>query len=373
MEFLRQINSRTKNELGRVVQTWIAYVLVSKLLLIFPHWEITLIALLNYDLFFLMFLLAARIFLAKHDNRYVYLNLAVFSILYVSGFFTIFLGKSYAIGNDFHLYYFYVYRKIAIGIITCVTIIYISIDFLYYELKLLHKYLITISLTLLFSFSYYKNFFLDSGYLFQARENYLQVFTGLLAMNFLALFFILLYGFLKIQLDKPIAGHVNVLLFSFSFFLAIDSVDNFFNSNQKTIPQISQIFLVFTLIYFIAVLVHNYLYINTEYSRFIHDIRFRRRILSMRLIQRSSYVEKYFLLAQKFLRNLPYQMFLRLFMVTSILFFLYYYPYGYFKMSFVVLIFLTMIMIVYLNLLIKKRSRAKALDKESHKLTQNIN
>ena len=372
MEFLRQIDSRTKNELGRVVQIWIAYVLVSKLLLIFPHWEITLIALLNYNLFFLMFLLAARIFLNKHDNRYVYLNLAVFAILYVSGFFTIFLGKGYAIGNDYILYYFYVYRKIAIGIITCVTIIYISIDFLYYELKLLHKYLITVSLTLAFSFFYYKNFFLDSGYLFHAKDNYLEVFTGLLGMNFLALFFIFLYGYLKIRLDKPIAGHVNVIVFSFFVFLAIDSVDNFYNFHQTTIPPISQFFLVFNLLYFIAVLVHNYLYIKTEYSKFIHDIRFRRRILSMRLIQRSSYVEKYFLLAQEFLRNLPYQMFLRPFMVISILLFLYYYPYGYFKMSFVVLIFLTMIMIFYLNLLIKKRSRAKTLNKESNKLTQNI-
>lgn len=362
MEFLRQINHRTKNELLRIVQIWIAFVSLSKIALIFPHWNISKIALFNYDLFFLMLLLAARIFLKKHDNRYVYLNLAVFATVYVAGFLGIFLGKDYAIGNDFFQYYYYVYRKIAIGIITCITIIFIVIEFLFHELKLQRRYAAAIFLTLPFSYFNFRNFFLDSNYLFRAQNNYIEVFSGLLAMNFLALFFILLYGYLKIRLERPIIGHVNVIVFGFLLFLSIDSIDNFHNLIQRAVPPLSQIFLVLNLLYFIAVLAHNYLYLNTEFGRFMLDILFGRRKVSVRLLHRRSYIERYFLIIQEFFKNFPYQIFFKMFMAISILLFLKYYPYGYFKMSFAVLILLTMAMIVYLNALIKKRSKTNALN-----------
>lgn len=373
MNFWRQINSQAKHDLKNILKIWIVYFTLSKIVLFFPHWEIPPIALLNYDLFFLIALLAIQIFRRGRDNRYIYLNIAIFAFLYVSGFLLIFLGEKYAIGNDYLQYYYFVYRKIAIGIITCITIIFILIDYLYHERKLWRKYLIAILVTLSFSLLYYKNFFLNPNYLFQAQLNYLEVFKGLVGMNFLALFFIFLYGYLKLRLDRPISGYVNVIVFGFFVFLAIDSIDNYYNSIQKTIPSLSQVFLIFNLLFFIAVLLYNHLYIHTEFSRFNEDIKFTRRTVSLKLIPRRTYVEQYFLLGQAFLKNLPYQILLRLFMVISILLFLYYYPHGYFKLSFAVLILLTMIMIVYLNKLIMKRTRTKNLNKEKSKqLTEEL-
>lgn len=364
MDFTRQINPEDRKELLKIVRIWILYVLISKVSLIFAHWDISIIALFSYDLFFLSSLLAARIFLDGHDNRYVYLNLAIFSFLYMSGFFGIFLGENYAIGNDYFQYSFYVFRKIAIGIITCITIIYLPIEFLYREKSTTRKYLITMVFTLPFAYLYYRNFFLDFGYLFQAKENYLEVFRGLVGMNFLALFFILLYGYLQIRFEKPITGYVNLIAFGFLAFLTIDSIDNYFNYINITLPPISGWFLVVNLLFFIAVLLRNFLYIRSDFGRFYENLRFSRLNLNIKVNQRKSYIEKYFTLVQQAMNSLPYHLFLRLFMVISLLLFLYYYPYGYFKLSFVVIILLTMVMVVYLKLLIKKRTKTKVLNRK---------
>lgn len=366
MDFIGQINPRARKELLRIVRIWIIYVLVSKVSLFFPHWNISIIALFSYDLFFLLSLLAAKIFLDGHNNRYVYLNLAMFSLIYVSGFFGIFLGENYAIGNDYFQYTFYVFRKIAIGIITGLTIVYIPIELLYRERSIIRKYLITMAVTLPFAFMYHRNFILEPGYLFQAEANYLEVFGGLVGMNFLALFFIFLYGYLQIRLEKPITGYVNLITFGFLIFLTIDSIDNYFNYINITLPPISGLFLVLNLLFFILVLLRNYLYVISDFGVFYEDIRFGRRTVDIKIIQRISYIERYFILVQEAMNSLPYQLFLRLFMAISLLLFLYYYPHGYFKLSFVVITLLTMIMVVYLKLLIKKRTKTKMLNRNEN-------
>jgi len=132
MRFLTRIKAKVGNQLLIILNIWMAYVVLSKLVLIFPHWEISFIRLINYDLFFLVFLLSITVFLKEENNRYVYLNIAIFAAAYLLGFLTIFLGENYSLGNDYLQYYVGTYRKILIAIVTCITVIYISIDYLYH-------------------------------------------------------------------------------------------------------------------------------------------------------------------------------------------------------------------------------------------------
>lgn len=359
MRFLTKIKAKVGNQLLTVMNIWMAYILLSKLVLIFPHWEISFIRLLNYDLFFLVFLLSIAVFVKEENNRFVYLNLAVFAAMYLLGFLIIFLGDNYAIGNDYFQYYFWTYRKILISVITCITVIYILIDYLYHEKKISIKYLATLLITLPISFIYFRNFLLSYRYVF-IDNNFMKIFSNILGMNFLALFFILLYGYILVKRFKPISGHVNLIVFSFMVFLAIDSFDNYYNLSNKVLPGSSQVFLGMNLVLILLILLDNFIYLSSDFGQFYEKYRFAKINLNMKLIPRKTFIEKYITYFHEYFRSLPHKYMLIVFMATSLGIFIYYYPYDYFKWTFIILIFLVIGNLVYLNILIRRRSKPNA-------------
>lgn len=343
-------------QLFLIFKIWLIYFLCAKLVLNFPHWKMSTIALFNYDLFFLVTLLALTVFFNERYNRFVFLNLAVFSFLYFSGLFVIFLGEKYSLGNNVLQYYVWAYRKISISIITCITVIYIPIDYLFLNKKTTYKYLLTFLITLPISFVYYRNFFLIYKYLF-IGDNYYQIFSGLVGMNFLAIFFIILYGYLLFHRDRPIAGHVNLIVFSLLLFLSIDSLDNFLIYSRFSLPLFSQLSLFFNLILFILILIHNLYYLNTEFSKFYEEIRFRNKTLHLKLLRKTTIIEKYAFWLQHCFRSPSSRFFFIVLMMISIFFFLYFYPFGYTKLNFLILMMLMIILVFYLKILIKRRNR----------------
>lgn len=339
-----------------IIKIWLAYIFLSKLALLFPHWKISSIALFNFDLFFLIVLFAIAVFLKERNNKYIFLNLAIFAFVYISGFITLFLGEHYTLGNNYFQYYFWGYRKIVISIITCISIVYIPIDYLYHEKKALSKYLISLSITLPISFLYYRNFFLDSKYLF-VENNYLKLFSGHLGMNFLAIFFVMLYGYLLFYRDKPISGHVNLIVFGFLMFLGVDSLDSFLCYYGLPLPIFSQLSLFINLVLFLAILTHLLWYLNTEFGKFYEDVRFSRKDVGVKLIPKKTIVEKYVVWLQGYFNYLPNRIFFILLMAISFSFFLYFYPYGYAKLHFIILFGLILLLFAYINFLIKKRTK----------------
>jgi hypothetical protein len=359
--------SQNKAAFGKQVfltfKIWLGYLLLTKLALIFPHWKISSIALLNYDLFFLIVLFAVAVFLKARNNKYILLNLAIFAFGYISGLFTIFLGKDYSVGNDFLQYYVWGYRKIFISIITCITIIYIPIDYLFNEKKTISKYLLTLFITLPISFLYYRKFFLSESYLF-IGENYYKLFSGHLGMNFLAIFFMMLYGYLLFYRDKPISGHVNLIVFCFAIFLAVDSLDNFLIYSRVLLPIFSQIFLFFNLVLFLIVLANYLWYLNSEFGKFYEDVRFSKYKIDIKLLPRRTLIEKYVFWLQQYFSFFPNRIFFIVFMLISISLFLYFYPYGYAKLNFIILIVILIILFSYLNSFIKRRAKIYFLNKK---------
>lgn len=339
-----------------ILKIWLGYLFISKLVLIFPHWKISSIALFNYDLFFLIVLFAVAVFLKERNNKYIFLNLAIFAFAYISGFFTIFLGNNYTLGNEYLQYYFWGYRKILISIITCMTIIYIPIDYLYNEKKTISKYSLTLLITLPISFLYYRNFFLSYKYLF-IGDNYYKLFFGQLGMNFLAIFFIMLYGYLLFYRNKPISGHVNLIVVCYLLFLSVDSLDNFLVYSRFPLPIFSQLSLCVNLILFLLILSYCLYYLNTEFGQFYEDVRFSKRNLNIKLMKKTTMIEKYIFGLQTYFSYLPNRIFFILFMVISIAFFFYFYPYGYAKLNFMILIGLMIILFMYLKSLINRRKR----------------
>lgn len=351
--------SKDRSTFGRqlliIIHLWMAYVLISKVVLIFPHWNMPLVALINYDLYYLIFLVSIAIFLKDAYNRYVYLNIAFFAFIYVLGFLTIFLGTTYSIGDDFFQYHIWTYRKILISIITSVTVCYIPVQYLFFERSTAQKYLIAIGVTLPLGFLYFKNFIINPRYLFEAEENYMKIFDGILGMNFLALFLLILYGFLFFYLNRPMSGHVNLVAVAFLLFLGVDSVDNFFNKLQKQVPILSQLFLIANLMLFAVILISTLKYIQSEFGKFYEKYRYQQINLKVKIIRKMPYYERYWVDLRKQFQNRPYFYFCLTLMIITLAIFIYFYPFSYSKMSFLVLMALIGAMLWYLHLLIKKR------------------
>lgn len=349
-----QAKSSVSKQILVILNIWMAYILLSKMVLVFPHWKIPLVGFFNYDLYFLIVLVAIAIFLKDPHNRYVYLNLAVFSLIYVLGFLTLFLGKAYSIGGDNIQYQVWIYRKILISIATTITIIYIPIDFLFHEKKTGIKYLMSAAITLPVSFFYYKDFLINPVYI---NQNYMKIFSGILGMNFLALFFIVLYAYLFFNQEKPISGYVNLLVLGFLIYLGIDSVDNYYNYLQKPLPALSQVFLIFNLVLFILILVRTFDYINSEFGKFYENLRHSKIKLDIRVIRKQAIYEKYLIWFHDYFCEPTHRFYLKVLMFILLAGFLYFYPNGYSKLSFLVVIFLTIVLTWYLNLLIKRRAK----------------
>jgi len=362
-EFISQNKTSFGKQLYSILKIWLVYILLTKLALLFPHWRISSIALFNFDLFFLIFLIAFNIFLKGHNNKLIFLNLAIFAFVYVSGFFIVFLGHDYTIGNDYFQYYFWGYRKIVISIITCINLIYIPIDYLYNEKKSASKYLFTLLITLPISFLYYRNFFLYYNYLF-IPNNYIKLFFGQLGMNFLAIFFIMLYGYIRFYRDKPISGHVNLIVFSFLIFLVVDTLDSFLSYFEMPLPIFNQVSLCLNLVLFLLILVHFLWYLNSEFGKFYEEFRFSKKKLGIKLIHKKTFVEKYIAWLQGYFDNLPNRIFFILLMVISFSFFLYFYPYGYEKLHFIILFGLIILLFAYIYFLIKKRTKSFSSNKK---------
>ncbi|MDZ7340610.1 MAG: hypothetical protein ONB27_04590 [candidate division KSB1 bacterium] len=346
-----------------------AYVLISKVVLIFPHWDISWIALINYDLYYLIFLVSMIIFLKDAYNRYIYLNIAFFSFIYVLGFLTIFLGKTYSIGDDFFQYYVWTYRKILISLITCVTLCYIPVQYLFFERATTQKYLIAVGVTMPIGYLYFRNFIINPHYVFEAKENFQKIFDGILGMNFLALFFLLLYGFLFLYLNRPMSGHVNLIAVAFLLFLGVDSVDNLFNKLHKPVPILSQLFLIVNLMLFAVILISNLKYIQSEFGKFYEKLRYQQLELNVKIIRKMPYYERWWIELRRHFQNRPYRFFCMALLIITLGLFIHFYPFSYSKMSFLVLIVLIGAMIWYLHLLIKRRSK---IENAKHSLKKQL-
>ncbi len=363
-----KIGSDIKNQLWVIFNIWIAFVVITIYALRFKHWELPTISLVNYYLYFLIALLAAAAFLKGRYNKYIFLNIAIFAFVYVLGFIVIFTGKNYSFGSDYLQYYAWAYRKIIISFVTGLTIIFIPVDYLSHNKKAHIKYLIALLLCLPIAVVYYKDFIVDYRYLFIA--NHLrEIFLGFIGMNFWALFFIILYAYLMLKYDKPILGHVNLLVFSFLVFLSIDSLDNFFNYIKRPLPIFSGILLFLNLLLFVLILLHNLIYISSDFGQFYEQFRFSEKKLGITVLKRKTKIEKWMEYLSQNLEFSPYRLFFWLLMAFTIGLFLIFYPQSYERISFIILIGLTAAILLYLTRLMKKRAMDMQI-MEEQKLSQ---
>jgi len=341
-----------------IIKIWVAYFLLTKIALTQPHWNLPFFHQLNYNLYFLIFLLSTIIFIKDKNNSFIYLNFAILSLLYLTGFFAIFTGKGYLLGDDYLQYYFWSYRKISISFVLSGTLIFFTINYLFRQEKTFIKYFSTLIIILPFVFFSYYKFLLNYRLIFLDNSLY-ELLSSAIAINFLAIFFIVLYGYLCIHRNQPISRHINLLVFSSLIFILIDTTDNFFLFYDKELPSISQVFLTGNLLLYIGILADKISYMNSDFGRFYEDLINSKIKLNMKILPKKTIIDKYILYVKEKLKSVHKRIFYLALMVLTLSFFVFYFPFGYIKVNVLILIFMISILLIYLNILLSRRTRKK--------------
>ncbi|MDZ7376442.1 MAG: hypothetical protein ONB13_07460, partial [candidate division KSB1 bacterium] len=192
-----------------------------------------------------------------------------------------------------------------------------------------------------------------------------QIFLGFIGMNFWSLFFIILYAYLILKYDKPVLGHVNLLVFSFLLFISIDSLDNFFNYIRQPLPIFSGVLLFVNLLLFVSILLHNFFYVSSDFGQFYEQFRFSERKLGITILKRKTKIEKWMEYLSHNFEISPYRLFFWLLMAITICVFLIIYPQSYERISFIILAGLTAVILIYLSILTKKRASNDRIEQQS--------
>ncbi|MBC8180614.1 hypothetical protein H8E88_05765 [candidate division KSB1 bacterium] len=274
----------------------------------------------------------------------------------------IFTGEGYPIGDNYLLYYVWSYRKIAISIALSGTISFIVADYLFYGEKILLKYLSTMIFVLPFSIFYFQKFIINSRTIF-FRPAQFEIISSSIGMNFLALFFILVFGYLYLYRNQPITRHITLIIFSSLLYVAIDINDNIFLHQEKELPGISQVFLTGNLILYILIFIDKMIYMDSEFGKFYDKLISSKIKINLNIIPKKTIVEKYVIFIKERLKFIPNRVMLIGLMVISLSFFIYYFPFGYTKVNALILVTMMTILLVYLNILVSRRNKKRPLIK----------
>ena len=335
------------------------YFVVTSILVAFTkwHWPLTLNSIINYNLYFLIFLLSFTIYKNSQYNRYIFLNISIWAIIYALSFFHIFVGDNYLFGDNYWEYRIFQYRKFLISTITCITVVYLSIDYLFYTEQIIKKYFKTLLIVLPVNFGFYYNYLIDKNYIF-VENHFNELFRCAIETKFLALFFIGLYGYLFYKKEKPIGHFINSIVAIFFIFIVYDIVDGvitYYHINVP-LPKISYLILTFILIYLIILLMRKLRYTNSNFGEFYERFIFSDIKIDLKVKKKKYY---YFLLIEKiqnYLSIFPNKFFSILLMIISIVLFIIFFPTGYGKQIVISLGVTALILIIYINALLNKQN-----------------
>ena len=317
------------------------------------HWELGITSIINYNLWFLVFLISFSIYREAKYNKYIFLNISLLALIYALSFFHTLIGDKYLFGNEFLIYYILPYRKFLISLLTCISVVYITIDYLFYNEKIVYKYLWTLAIVGPFCFYFYYDFLVDPKYIF---SHYDALFFHNIETNILAFFFIVLYALLIILKEKPISRYVDAIVVLMFFFVLYDGFDSIYMYKiNKPLPAVSQLLLTIILAFFILLFHIILKNIYSDFGQFYDRFLFKETNLDLKVIKKQGRFSRLFIMFQDYLRIFPNR--LSFFVITSVglVMFILFVPICYGKRILLFLALALILFLIYYYFLSKKK------------------
>ncbi len=253
----------------KIINIWFGFVLFLIIISNLPHQSVPIFSWINVSLYFLLFLQCLYLFKQGRDNKFIFLNIALFALLTCFSFFSIFIGQENLFGSDDLAWYYYEYLTIIFNFSFALCIVYLCIKYLFITLKPIRIYAISLAVILPFLLWHFypalfdKNYIIEHEALFDKSE---------LFFNFLPLFFLIFYGILLYKYDRSLGEHINAIMVCF-FIMTITDITNLLGYVFHIMNfQLTQFVLLITLSFFLITMFKLLNYSYSAFGRFYDSI-----------------------------------------------------------------------------------------------------
>ena len=251
----------------KIINFSLAFVLFLALISNLPHLQVPFSALVNYSLYFFVFLQCCFILKRAQKNKAIFFNIGLLCFFYSLGFINLFLGDGYLIGNDYLSFYFFQYRKILFSFLLGLSIIYVLVSYIFSNLRTAQIYFISLLVTLPVLLWHFGQFIIDKDFLLNFQDNVL-LYKSILYFTFFSFLGVCLYGFFLYRNEISLGEHINSLMVCFFVLTLIDITDTFAYIYEIKLFSISQYIALPTLSFFIITLFRKLNYIYSDFGQF---------------------------------------------------------------------------------------------------------
>lgn len=255
----------------KIINCWLFFILLLVIVSNLPHDNIPTLSWLNSSIYFLIFLQCIFIFRRDQHNKSLFFNLGLFSVFYSFSFIQQYIGNNFSFGNNYHIYYFFEYRKIIISFLLAFCVLYICIKYLFVNLKPLYLYGITLAIIIPIFVWHYYPYLIDKNYIFDI-ENLSVFYKSILYLTFLPLFFIIFYGMILYLYDRSLGEHINTIMVCFFIMTLMDITDLYGYIYKIKLFSLSQYVLLLVLSFFLITLFRRLNYVYSEFGQFYDSL-----------------------------------------------------------------------------------------------------
>ncbi|MBN2013218.1 hypothetical protein JW960_28065 [candidate division KSB1 bacterium] len=338
-----------------IINTWFAFTVLVLFLILVPswHWRVHNYIVVNYSLYFLIFLISFHIYRQAKRNRYIFLNFTLLSLVYSLGFIHLFVGNEYLIGSDYLMYRLFPYRKFLLSLLMGTMIVFVIIDYLFHHERTVVKYIKTFIIILPIHAALYFRFLVNANYVL-IQGHYRELQLCVIESHLLAFFFIGLYGFQYYKNERPIGELINPMMGIFFFLVVYDIVDGITELYGVLSPK-SQYILTIILILIAVLLFRKLRSVTSEYGRFYDDLLFNEAKLRIKVKKKQSTLRSILNKWGLYFNIVPNRIFFIILMLISSTLFIFFFPEGYGKRILGTFIASAAILIAYLRFVMKKK------------------
>jgi len=247
----------------KTINYTLAFVLFLIVISNFPHDAQPIVSWINCSIYFLIFLQSVFLIKQTRQNKSVFFNFALFALFHSLNFVIAYMGERHWFGSPDITWKVYVYYYILLTFLFSFSSLFICVKYFFNRMGNAGVYAISLAIIIPVFLWHFYPIVLNPQSIFSL--NNIDLNKLILRIDFLPLFFLILYGVLLYQYDRSLGEHINTIMVCF-FIMTIMDITNLVGSIYKImIFSFTQYVLLTTLTFFVITC---FRLINHVYSTF---------------------------------------------------------------------------------------------------------
>ncbi len=247
----------------KIINYWLTFVLFLTIISNLPHQDVPFFSWFNCSIYFLIFLQSICLFRQDKHNRFVFLNIGLFSLFHSLSFTNIFIGESFLIEDNYLRYFFFEYKHIILSFLPALCIIHVALKYLFKGMQSYKLYALSLLIILPVFLWNYHPFLLDKELILDVEDAVL--YESVMLFDLLPLCFLILYGILLYRHDWSLGEHISTLMVCFFIITMMDITNLYGNINGITVFRYTQYVLLVNLTFLLTTM---FRLVNHSYSVF---------------------------------------------------------------------------------------------------------